>query len=139
MSILPDSGGLEEQDVSSAKDREDCYVRLFEIALRLKVATIGTGRIYEFVLCRPGTSFQNLEVEQNASSFQNTHSEPSHMWQHAILQVYEEVNEPRASLSRVCLKNFKEVVMQSSKPLHSAPINILKCINRPSSVSVKTS
>jgi len=73
------------------KDRRDCFIRIFEIALKLKILTTASIQQYEFVVYPPGTSSSGDTAPDQGQTPTETSKTRSgcQFWKHASMYIYE--------------------------------------------------
>jgi len=121
------------------RDRQTRFTKIFEVALRLKCATITKDQLFEFVVYPPGTlSQKHSDTLPRNSGHQSSGIADSSMtrfWQHASIHVYNPPNaapehsqDPIAD-ALVSTKNFvsKNDSDRTELSLHSRIISIEKC------------
>jgi len=80
------------EDTAVWEDRRDCFIRIFEIALKLKAATLITDFRYTFIVFQPGATTSRIEssglipIPESRDSQQSLNNI---LWKLASVDVYE--------------------------------------------------
>lgn len=79
---------------STWQDRRDSFIRIFDIALRLKAKSVGTDLVFAFVVHPPGTSLVAdtpgaVQPQNKPRNSQQLTAADSKLWNHASILVYK--------------------------------------------------